>query len=92
VPGRVRAGGGHLPETGAGADGKDQPLVRHLEDVRADAGVAQEALLERAVVTALLRRPAGYLRELLAEPERLEQPDLARLARQVLAWPAGQRR
>jgi hypothetical protein len=47
--------------------------------------------LEQAVITALLRRPVRYLRELLAEAERREQPDLARLARQVLAWRAGQR-
>ena len=46
---------------------------------------------DRAVVSALLRRPVRYLRELLGEAERREQPDLARLARQVLAWRAGQR-
>jgi hypothetical protein len=49
-------------------------------------------MLERAAVSTLLRRPTGYLRELLAEAERREQPDLARLARQSLAWRAGQRR
>jgi hypothetical protein len=49
------------------------------------------SLLEQAVITALLRRPVRYLRELLAEAERREQPDLTRLARQVLAWRAGQR-
>ena len=47
--------------------------------------------LDRMFVRALLRRPVRYLRELLAEAERREQPDLARLARQVLAWRAGQR-
>ena len=47
--------------------------------------------LEQAVITALLRRPVRYLRELLPEADRREQPDLARLARQVLAWRAGQR-
>jgi hypothetical protein len=49
------------------------------------------SLLEQAVISALLRRPARYLRELLAEAERRGQPDLARLARQVIAWRAGQR-
>jgi hypothetical protein len=49
------------------------------------------SLLEEAVISALLRRPARYLRELLAEAERRGQPDLARLARQVIAWRAGQR-
>jgi len=48
-------------------------------------------LLEQAVITALLRRPVRYLQELLAEAERREQPDLTLLARQVLAWRAGQR-
>ena len=48
-------------------------------------------MLEQTVISALLRRPARYLRELLAEAERREHPDLARLARQVLAWRAGQR-
>jgi hypothetical protein len=46
-------------------------------------------LLEQAVITALLRRPVRYLRELLAEAERRGQPDLARLARQVPTWRAG---
>ena len=41
--------------------------------------------LEQAVITTLLRRPVRYLRELLAEAERGERPDLARLARQVFA-------
>ena len=49
------------------------------------------SLLDQAVISALLRRPARYLRELLAEAERRGQPDLARLARQVLAWRAGDR-
>ena len=46
---------------------------------------------EKAVISALLRHPVRYLRELLAEAERRGQPDLARLARQVLAWRAGHR-
>jgi hypothetical protein len=49
------------------------------------------SLLEHAVISALLRRRARYLAELLAEAERRGQPDLARLARQVLAWRAGHR-
>jgi hypothetical protein len=49
------------------------------------------SMLEQAVISALLRRPVRYLRELLADAERRGQPDLARLARQVLAWRAGQR-
>jgi hypothetical protein len=49
------------------------------------------SLLEQAVITALLRRQVRYLRELLAEAERREQPDRTRRARQVLAWRAGQR-
>jgi len=42
-------------------------------------------LLGQAVITTLPGRPVRYRRELLAETERREQPDLARLARQVLA-------
>jgi hypothetical protein len=49
------------------------------------------SLLEQAVISALLRRRARYLRELLAEAERRGQPDLARVARQALAWRAGHR-
>jgi hypothetical protein len=49
------------------------------------------AMLDRAFVSALLRRPTGFLRELLAEAERRGQSDLARLARQALAWRAGHR-
>jgi hypothetical protein len=52
---------------------------------------APRSLLEQVVITALLGRPVRYLRELLAEAERREQPYPARLARQVLAWRAGQR-
>jgi hypothetical protein len=48
-------------------------------------------MFEKAVISALLRHPVRYLRELLAEAERRGQPDLARLARQVLAWRAGHR-
>jgi hypothetical protein len=48
-------------------------------------------MLDRALIGALLRRPAGYLLELIAEAERREQSDLVRLVRQVLAWRAGQR-
>jgi hypothetical protein len=48
-------------------------------------------MLDRAFVSALLRRPTGYLRELLAEAERRGQSDLARLVRQALAWRAGHR-
>ena len=47
--------------------------------------------LEQAVISTLLRRSARYLRELLAEAERRRQPDLAHLARQVIAWRAGHR-
>lgn len=49
------------------------------------------SLLGQAVISALLLSPARYPRELLAEAERRGQPDLARLARQVLAWRAGHR-
>jgi hypothetical protein len=49
------------------------------------------SMFERAVISALLRHPVRYLRELLAEAERRGQPDLARLTRQVLAWRAGHR-
>jgi hypothetical protein len=48
-------------------------------------------MFERAVISALLRHSVRYLRELLAEAEGRGQPDLVRLARQVLAWRAGQR-
>lgn len=47
--------------------------------------------LERAVITARLRRPVRYRRERLAEAERPQQPHLARLARQGLARRASQR-
>jgi hypothetical protein len=49
------------------------------------------SMFEQAVISALLRHPVRYLRELLAEAERRGQPDLARLARQALAWRAGHR-
>ena len=49
------------------------------------------SMFEQAVISALLRHPVRYLRELLAKAERRGQPDLARLARQVLAWRAGRR-
>ena len=48
-------------------------------------------MLDRPVVSVLLRRPARFLRELLAEAERRWQSDLARLTRQALAWRAGHR-